>query len=87
MSVSTPTKSQTDLSVIKEMRTGLITARCREAQASERLNKAIRSAREQQGASIENLSEASGLRTEIVKDLLRSPDRSEENLAVLAGLG
>jgi thiamine monophosphate kinase len=61
-------------------------ARCREAQATEELKQAIRDAHEHLGASVENLSEASGLRIEVVQDLLRSENRAEENLSVLAGL-
>lgn len=87
MTAATLTKPQPNLAVVSDLRDGLVMARCREAQASEELGRAIRSAHEQLGASIENLSEASGLRMEVVQDLLRTEDRTEENLSVLAGLG
>lgn len=87
MTVSTPTKAQSDLPVVSAMRDNLVMARCREAQAHEELTRAIRSAYKDLGASIENLSEASGLRLEVVQDLLQAEDRTEENLSVLAGLG
>lgn len=89
MTVSTPTKPQTqetDLIVVSNLRDGLVMARCQEIKADEELKRAIRDAHDQLGASVENLSEASGLRIEVVEDLLRSEDRSEENLAILAGL-
>lgn len=90
MTAATLTKPQTQndrLAVVSNLRGELVMARCREIKADEELKRAIREAHELLGASIENLSEASGLRMEVVQDLLRSPDRTEENLSVLAGIG
>lgn len=85
MTVSTPTETQVDthLAVVSSLGQELIQDRCKEQLTQEQLGRAIRTAI-RCGASVDSLSEASGLRPEAVKNLIESND-SEENLAVLTG--
>lgn len=86
MTVSTATEAHQDsrLSVVSDLGGQLVKDRCKEQLTMEELGRAIRTAK-RRGASIDSLSEASGLRPEAVKDLAGSAD-SDENLAVLTGI-
>ena len=87
MTVSTPTEAHQDsrLSVVSDLGGQLVRVRCREQLTLEELGRAIRTSI-RCGASIDSISEASGLRPEQVKDFAQSQD-SDENLAVLSGIG
>lgn len=85
MTISTPTETHMDsrLAVVSSLGQELIQNRCKEQLTQEQLGRAIRTAI-RCGASVDSLSEASGLRPEAVKNLVESKD-SEENLAILTG--
>jgi hypothetical protein len=87
MTVSTPTEAHQDgtLSVISDLGVQLVRVRCKEQFTMEELGRAIRTSI-RCGASIDSISEASGLDPESVKDFARSSN-SDENLAVLTGIG
>lgn len=86
MTISTPTENHQDghLLVVSRLGGRLVKVRCKEQLAVEELGRAIRTAK-RCGASIDSLSEASGLPPKSVHDLVQSPD-SDENLAVLSGI-
>ena len=73
------------LAVVSDLGRQLVRQRCHEQLVREHLGRAIRT-ESRRGASIDSLSEASGLRPDEVKKIMQSED-CEENLSILVGIG
>lgn len=71
--------------VVSDLGRQLVRARCQEQLVREYLGRAIRT-EGRRGASVDSLSEKSGLRPAEVKKIMQSED-CEENLSILVGIG